>query len=597
MIKRACCVAITIRKGGTLSNIPGYKNTIVKDLIDKVTKIKEKNKFFNCNEYYDFLFRNYATHICLDDSFKLFYLQNKDGYFSKKLMRHVCYIISNASIYSLLKFGKEYIINHLSECNIYKYKCVFQNEYYHFVHNLLLLCCLQLCMPSTLEKLHQKEQQKIRLKNLHKFCDPMNYVTPQGWESERENNAPCNMEFLSKVYKCFCANHIVPFPLMNKFIYQLWCENYLQFNLRTLTLNSLYGGASVQSTTSLQKQQDKNENPLPICQISKMLLYLSKCDLHFYYECIINRYFHVIQTYLFRLADAPVKDLPLTHVNIDSDISNGEEKIIDNLLVSLVNFLSSSYVMGNVEKKISPIILCTYITLLLFKRLYENHFAYFNWSSYNATKKENVKKGDFLLITQRSKSHMLSVSFAKKCFLLIYVINRLVHKMPEGVIQNWNKRRGELNSTTDIFKKNDSLQKYMDVIIPKRSPSLCKNTKHCERRGGLPQNKDKNKQRIVKRLEELFTNRNFNFLSFLNLPFLKVLHFYSLHHQYGNKNKANGNCKKSVLEREIFLFLQQYIRRRFPQWECTSGGTSPMAFFTIDIEIQKRQQRECHSDG
>ncbi|GAB64407.1 hypothetical protein PCYB_011400 [Plasmodium cynomolgi strain B] len=571
MIKRAGCVVISIRKGGTISNNDGYKNTIVKALIEKVTKIKEKNKFFNCNGYYDFLFRNYALHICLDDSFKLFYLQNKDGYFSKKLMRHVCYIISNASIYSLLKFGKEYIINHLSECNIYKYKYVFQNEYYHFVHNLLLLCCLQLCVPSILEKLNQEEQQKIRLKNLHKFCDAMNYVTPQGLESKREKNAPCDVQFLSKVYNCFCANQISPFPFVNKFIYLHLCASYLEFHLERPTLSSLRGEASEWSPTSLHSQRDKSENPLPICQISEMLFYLSKSDLHFYYECFINRYFHVIQTYLLRLTDSPVEDSPLTHVNIDSDISHKEEKIIDRLLVSLINFLSSSYVMGNIEGNISPIILCTYITLVLFKRLYENHFSHFNWSSYDAPKKENVKKDDFILLTQRSKSYFLSLSFAKKCFLLIYVMNNLVQKLPERVIQKWNKWSGEMNITTKICNTNDSLQHCMGGIMPKRNPRSYNNATDCPRRGELPPNIDKCTQRRVNSLEELFPNRNFNFLS--------------------NKNNADGNCKKSVLERNFFFFLQQYIRRRFPQWECTSGGSSPMAFFTIDVEIQKREQR------
>ncbi|ANQ05709.1 Uncharacterized protein PCOAH_00000590 [Plasmodium coatneyi] len=588
MIKRAGSVVIAIRKGGTITNNDGYKNTIVKALIEKVAKIKEKNKFFNCNEYYDFLFRNYALHICLDDSFKLFYLQNKDGYFSKKLMGRVCYIISNASIYSLLKFGKEYIINHLSECNIYKYKCVFQNEYYHFVHNLLLLCCLQLCVPSILEKLNQEEQKKIRLKSLHKFCDAMNYVTPQSWECEMENNASCDMEFLSKVYKCFCANHIIPFPFVNKFIYQHFCAKFLEFHLERFTLNFLHGEASEQSSTSLPSQSDKSENPLPICQISKMLFYLSKSDLHFYYECFINRYFHVIRTYLLGLTYTPVEDSPRTHVNIDSDISHKEEEIIDRLLVSLVNFVSSSYIMGNIEGKIYPITLCTYITLLLFKRLYENHFTHFNWSSYDAPKKENVKKGDFILITQRSKSHLLSVSFTKKCFLLIYVINNIVQKLPESVIQEWNKWSEEMNNTTKICNTNDSLQHGMGVIMPKHNPTRYNNATDCPLSGGFPPNMDKCTQRSVNSLEELFPKGNFNFLSFMHLPFLKVLHFYQLLHQQGNRNNANGNCKKSVLEREIFFFLQQYIRRRFPQLECTSGGSSPMALFTIDIEIQKR---------
>ncbi|KJP89325.1 hypothetical protein AK88_00987 [Plasmodium fragile] len=591
MINKAGCVVIAVRKGGTISNNDRYKNTIVKTLIEKVTKIKAKNKFFNCNGYYDFLFRNYALHICLDDSFKLLYLQNKDGYFSKKLMAHICYIISNASIYSLLKFDKEYIINHLSECNIYKYKCVFQNEYYHFVHNLLLLCCLQLCVPSTLEKLDQEKQQKIRLKNLHKFCDAMNYVTPQGWESEREKNTPCDVQIFSKVYKCFCANHISPFPFVNKIMYLHLCANNLHSHLDSLTLSFLHGEASERPPTSLHSQRDKNENPLPICQISKILFYLSKSDLNFYYECFINRYFYVIHTYLFRLTDAPVEDSPRTHVNIKSDISHSEEQIIDRLLVSLVNFLSSSYIMSTVDGKFSTILLCNYITLVLFKRLYEQHFAHFNWANYDAPKKEHVKERGFILLTQRSKSHLLNVSFAKKCYLLMYIMNNLVQKLPERVIQKWNKWSGETNMRTKICNTNDSLQNCMGVIMPKRIPSRYNNATDCPRRGGLPPNIDKCKQRSVNRLEELFPNSNFNFLKFVNLPFLKVLHFYLLLHEQGNKNNANGNCKKSVLEREIFFFLQQYVGRRFPQWECTSGESSPMPFFTIDIEIQKRQQR------
>ncbi|EUD66673.1 hypothetical protein C922_02998 [Plasmodium inui San Antonio 1] len=592
MIKRANCVVIHIRNGGTISKNSEYKNTIVKALIAKVTKIKENNKFFNCNGYYDFLFRNYALHICLDDAFKLFYLQNKDGYFSKKLMRHVCCIINNASIYSILKFRKEYIINHLSECNIYKYKCVFQSEYFHFVHNLLLLCCLQLCVPSILEKIDQEELHKIRLKNLHKFCDAMNYVTPQGWKSERNKDPLCDVQFLSKVYSSFCANHINPFPFVNKFIYQHLCANYLEFHLERHAFTFLRAEAHERSPTTLHSQRHKSENPLPICQISKMLFYLSKSDLHFYYECFINRYFYVIRRYLLPLTDAPVEeDSLLTHANNDTDISDREEKIIDRLLVSLVNFLSSSYVMENIEGKISHIILCTYITLALFKRLYRNHLAHFNWSSYDAPKKGNVKKGHFILLTQRSKSHLLSVSFAKKCFLLIYVMNDLVQKLPGRVIQNWNKCSGEMNITNKICNTNHSLQQCMGVIMPKRNSSRCNNATDCPSRGGLPKNIDKCTKRSVDSFEELFPNRNFNFISFVNLPFLKVLHFYSLLHQHSNNNNANGNCKKSLLEREIFFFLQQYIRRHFPQWECTSSGRFPMAFFTIDIEIQKREQR------
>ncbi|GAW78905.1 hypothetical protein, conserved [Plasmodium gonderi] len=584
MIKRISCVGTSTKKGSVNPKVSRQKNTILKALIEKVTKIKEKNKFFNCIPYYDYLFGKYSSFISIEDSFALFYLQNKDGFFSKKLMQHICSIISNASIHCLLKLEIKYIINHLYECNIYKYKCFFQNEYYYFIHNSLLLCCLQLCTPSVFEeKLNEEEQKKIRLKNLHKFCDARrDHLIQYDRENQSEKFIFCDMHFLSKVYKCFIVNNIHPFPFFNKYIYLYLCKHVSRPHSKCITFSLLYKESSFASVPKKYLFNGKSCNLSTIHEIIKMLFYLSKGDLHFYYESFIKAYFYIILDYLHRLNDAPIENSLESYLKTKNNISQKEEENIDNLIVSIVNFLSSSYIMKNIERKIPVIMLCAYTSLVLFKILYKRHFSYINWSSYDSVPLEHIKTHHFILVAQRSKSHLFRLSFIKKCSLLVYIINDLIQNMPEQFAQKYSKFSEEMSNISKICSNNEQFDICMQMIKIMNNYTIYRN---------IYLTKDACSDDILKSiniiLTKLYTKKNFNFLNYAYYPFLKILHYYTFLPYQGNKNDMNWNHKRSELEKEIFYFLQHYLRKRFPNFAYACDENIHTLFFTIDIQIRK----------
>ncbi|SBT86892.1 conserved Plasmodium protein, unknown function [Plasmodium malariae] len=569
-------------------------NVILKTLIKKLIDKKKENKFFNCIPYYEFLLNKYGTHIIsIEDCFKLFFLQNRDFFFSKKLMNHICTTISNASILSILKIKKEYIIDHLYNCNIYKYKCFFHNEFYHFIHNILLLCCMQLCTPAILEIVDEEQKQRIKLKNLHKFYSPNKYVLLFD-EKNKSNKRICNnIEFFLKLYRCFSYNNISPFSFLNKYIY----HNFYNIPINILIRNyiicyPIFKEVPILSSCNSSLFHNEKVPYLKLHEICQMLFYLSKNNLNFYFESFLNIYFYPILIYTFGLTNTHLYNSVLSYLKEENEVTKIKEtQNIDNLIVSFINYLSSSYVIKNIKSSILSIMLCIYISSTLFHALYKRHFVSYNWSNFSTVHNVERKIHNFVLVTGESISHINSLSFMKKCILLVYIINAVFPVIYENVVYSRDKYNKEEIKTAACYY-NNILQNCIKIYSHRYNNTTYRSNKtihHTYADSTIKQMDMTASQNIKYFTTELFSkNKKFNFLNFVKLPFLKALHYEIFLYTECNKNSQIVNIKKSLLENEIFYFLQQYVQKTIPNYICQRGTHNASAFFTIDIQILKR---------
>ncbi|SPJ09562.1 conserved Plasmodium protein, unknown function [Plasmodium sp. DRC-Itaito] len=344
-------------------NVEKQKNNemIVSILIDKLIKIKQKNEFYKCASYYNFLFCKYVKYLSINDCLKLYYLQNKHSsyIYNTRLLTHICRYINNTTINIILNLKNEYILDYIYNCNIYKYKYFFQSEYYHFIYNILLLCSLKLCYPNILEeffcKNYKEEEEKknrinktnqinqinkinktkkihIKLKNLYIYYNKLNDIhisqyifmkTYHKSDHNIENNIlnTDNMNIFIKLYKCLSMNHIYPFIFLNQYLY----NKYIVYALKKQTQNSIHNLISFNFTTMYDFKQircfihNKNIEYLKVHYIIELMFYLSKCNLYFYYESFLCTYFYIISLYICKLKN----DINFTNFkvpNINHDI-------------------------------------------------------------------------------------------------------------------------------------------------------------------------------------------------------------------------------------------------------------------------------------
>ncbi|SBT30381.1 conserved Plasmodium protein, unknown function [Plasmodium ovale wallikeri] len=591
MIKKINPSAVPAIKWRIKTNNGKPENFILKTLIEKLVNIKKENKFFNCVGFYDFLHGKYGSYFSMEDCFKLFYLQNKDFFFSKKLMRHICFSINNASIFSILKIKKEYVIDHIYNCNIYKYKCNFQNEYYHFTHNLLLLCCLQLCSPTILEKLDEDQKKIMKLKHLHTKYQPNSYI--QLFHSKNVNRKKTfdNIEYFLKLYKCFSRNKILPFSFLNKHLYHSLYITSSNVFARNSLYNSIFKEEPFLSSFNVHLPHNKQMSFLKTHHISEILFYLSKNNLYFYYDSLLKTYFYLILIYTHSWARDKEDEISEIHFNIQNEFLKKEEETIDNIIVSLINFLSSAYVMNTVQSNVTTVVLCIYISLTLLNLVYKRHFACFNWSHFNAFRRE-TKKNDFFLVTRENGVSLCTLSFIKKCMLLIYVVNDIIPQVYADFKHKQPNCNNEIASATKYVKRNAQLMSVqIEGYTNNRSSSKIDGKRNNLYSDNICKSVDTNINQNAKLfLEELFFKHKLNILHFIQLPFLKLLHYQT--YFYTQCNKINGivNAKKSALEKEIFFNLQQYLEKRFPEYMCQLGRDSSSMFFTVDIEICKKEK-------
>ncbi|CRG98036.1 conserved Plasmodium protein, unknown function [Plasmodium gallinaceum] len=557
------------------------KKLIVKILIEKIFKIKNENKYINCIPFYDFIFYKYARCFSLEDCFKLFFLQNIDFCFNMKLIRHICTTINNSSIFNILMFKNEFIINHIYKCNILKYKCYFINEYYNFIYNILLLCSINLCSPNIFKRIYDQQKQ-MKLKNLNNFYNHNKYIIL--YNLKNENNKIRDINLFIKLYKCFSSNNIYPFSFLNKYFYYSFYISPFKIITRNIIYNNIFNG---KSCFSFNLELYKNITYLKFHEICQVLFYLSKGNLFFYYESFLNTYFYILVNYIFNLIYNNFNNI-FTCLNVENNFIKKEENI-DNLIMSFINYLSSSYIIKNISKKIPSVLLCIYIFSTLFHLLYKYQFPYFNLTNFSKINNNSI---NFILLNQKD-IYLSNLSFIKKYILLLYIINDLLPLIRSKVIYNKEKYNEQINKITIEFErsvlqnniKKNKLESQCSVnyINQDKMDDKCHTDKIEISENFINKN-------VKLFLNELFSKKKKNIFNYVQLPFLKLLYYKIFIYSTYNKNEDFINRKKSALEKEIFQEIQNYICKKNSNYICLNNNSNGNIFFTVDIEIYKKKK-------
>ncbi|SCM20716.1 conserved Plasmodium protein, unknown function [Plasmodium chabaudi chabaudi] len=573
-------------------------------IIEKISKIKKENVFYNCIPYYDFIYNKYRTYLSIESCFKLFYLQNKYLFIHKNLIYYICNKANNTSIYSIFKIKNEFIIDHIYNCNIYKYKYNFQTGYYNFVHNILLISSIRLCRPIHLDsdynvvnnKKKREENKNIKLYNFHKFYNPINYTILFNHNNNsrgNHNEKLHKIKYLIKLYKCFSTNSIRPFNFLNKYFYSLFSPTHLNTSAKGLYMHNtiIQRNTNLSSTNeikleSIQKHSEtkheynnkSNMNDhtsdaidreynmcdpiLNIQNISKILFYLSKCDAYYYYDIFFNQYYYNIFIYLLSLQKEKYSTTYTPDINKNNIISKkDEEKIYDNLIMSFIIFLSSSYLIKNIKRKISSIAKMIYISSMLLKLVCNyDYYKYFK-STKNITESSyekniinmnsnNCDENNFILINFDNLNYLFNPSYFKKILLLTYVINNVIPDFVKNVKYSETRIQG-------------NLLQYLSKQI-----------------GG--KNIDKNMNMFI---TNLLIKNNFNMLDCIPLHVLKLIYHQLFIYPKHNQNHKILNNKKSLLEKQILFIVQDILKKHTNNYMCLHDTTNFHIFFSIDALI------------
>ncbi|CAD2105953.1 hypothetical protein YYG_01101 [Plasmodium vinckei petteri] len=577
---------------------------ITQKIIEKISKIKKENVFYNCIPYYDFIYNKYRTYLSIESCFKLFYLQNKYLFIHKNLIYYICNKANNTSIYSIFKIKNEFIIDHIYNCNIYKYKCNFQTGYYNFVHNILLISSIRLCRPIHLDsdynvvnnKKKREENKNIKLYNFHIFYNPINYTI---LFNHNNNSRDCHSEklqkikYLIKLYKCFSTNSIRPFNFLNKYLYSLFSSTHLNISAKGLCTHDtiIQRSTNLSSTNEIRlenirkhggNQYDYNNKPnkndhtnddidrgcnmcdpiLNIQNISKLLFYLSKCDAYYYYDIFFNQYYYNIFIYLLSLQKEKYSTTYTSDINKNNIISKkDEEKIYDNLIMSFIIFLSSSYLIKNIKRKISSIAKMIHISSMLLKLVCNyDYYKYFK-STKNITESSyekniinmnsnNCDVNNFILINFESLNYLFNASYFKKILLLTYIINNIIPDFVKNIKYSETRIQGNLLQYVPKQLSGKNIDKNMNMLM---TNLLIKNT--------------------------------FNMLDCIPLHVLKLIYHQLFIYPNHNQSHKILNNKKSLLEKQILFIVQDILKKHTNNYMCLLDTTNFHAFFSIDALI------------
>ncbi|CAD2106077.1 conserved Plasmodium protein, unknown function [Plasmodium vinckei] len=577
---------------------------ITQKIIEKISKIKKENVFYNCIPCYDFIYNKYRTYLSIESCFKLFYLQNKYLFIHKNLIYYICNKANNTSIYSIFKIKNEFIIDHIYNCNIYKYKCNFQTGYYNFVHNILLISSIRLCRPIHLDsdynvvnnKKKREENKNIKLYNFHIFYNPINYTILFNHNNNSRDSHSEKLQkikYLIKLYKCFSTNSIRPFNFLNKYLYSLFSSTHLNISAKGLCMHDtiIQRNTNLSSTNEIRLESirrhggnqynynykpNKNDHTnddidrgcnmcdpiLNIQNISKILFYLSKCDAYYYYDIFFNQYYYNIFIYLLSLQKEKYSTTYTSDINKNNIISKkDEEKIYDNLIMSFIIFLSSSYLIKNIKRKISSIAKMIYISSMLLKLVCNyDYYKYFK-STKNITESSyekniinmnsnNCDVNNFILINFESLNYLFNASYFKKILLLTYVINNIIPDFVKNIKYSETRIQGNLLQYVPKQLSGKNIDKNMNMLM---TNLLIKNT--------------------------------FNMLDCIPLHVLKLIYHQLFIYPNHNRSHKILNNKKSLLEKQILFIVQDILKKHTNNYMCLLDTTNFHTFFSIDALI------------
>ncbi|CXI29494.1 conserved Plasmodium protein, unknown function [Plasmodium berghei] len=616
---------------------------ITQKIIEKISKIKKENVFYNCIPYYDFIYNKYRTYLSIESCFKLFYLQNKYLFIHKNLIYYICSKANNTSIYSIFKIKNEFIIDHIYNCNIYKYKYNFQTGYYNFVHNILLISSIRLCRPINLdsdynianEKKKREENKNIKLYNFHKYYNSINYII--SFNHNNSNNSRDNhneklqkLKYLIKLYKCFSTNSIRPFNFLNKYLYSLFSSTHLKISTKSLCMHNtiIHRSTNLSPTNEIIRKRNgrkyqysnkSNKNDhisddidreynicepiLNIQNISKLLFYLSKCDAYYYYDILFNQYYYNIFIYLLSLQKEKYSITYTSDINMNNIISKkDEEHIYDNLIMSFIIFLSSSYFVKNIKRKISSIVKMIYISSMLLKLIcscgYYKYFKYTKNITESSYKKNiinvsnnNCDQNNFILINFENLNYLFNVSYFKKILLLTYIINNIIPDFVKNI--KYSEAGIQRNLLQYLYKqlsgKNISNKSADFVNTNEFDIFEEKNLNISNISNNIEKNIDKNMNTLM---ANLLIKNTFNILDCIPLHVLILIYHQLFIYTKHNKSHKIFNNKKSLLEKQILFIVQDTLKKHTHNYMCLLDATNYHTFFSIDGIIVNKELKK-----
>lgn len=550
---------------------------ILQALIEKMFHMKEEKKLRNCKDFSAFLFYKYKLYFSVEDFMKLFYLQNRDSFFHKKMVHHMYTTINDSYVTTILNCKKEFLITHMYNWDLFKNKFVFLKNYFHFVQNMLLLSSMNLCADNFLEMI-QKKNKHLKLKHLSDF-----------YKKEKHNflftNVPklYDVDLLIKLLKCFSSNYIPPFDFLSVIFYHWFCSPIYGTLLSSSSSSTLSGGSnhdSINYNTQIINEQttysQKQKQPFQFLyfrEISHIMLYLGKIEMYDIYEVFLKTHFTVTCSHLYHLIKKHLSQKQ-THYVRSKPCDEGEEESVDSLLMSCALYVSSSYLYKNVETKSSYVLLCAVLVVHVFRYL---HVRYIN------DKKQN-SGGNFVLLN-RSDTYLSNMGFSKKCLLLILIMKAVTAEVKKYKSTKLNVLIPPKNSTSQkwgVVENDDKKNRNNSEMEMEMVPSCVKELQTIDKIGTahIPS--------LLSLVNNSFLTGELEFpFNFVSLELLKLLHHKLFVYPTHEQNQKPFPKKKSMLEKDVFCIIQYVLQKKKQKKSCHILQNANNALFTVDIVIHR----------
>lgn len=573
---------------------------ILQALIEKLFHMKQEKKLRNCKEFSAFLFHKYKLYFSVEDFMKLFYLQNKDSFFHKKMVHHLNTTINDSYVTTILHCKNEFLITHMYNWDLFKNKFVFLKNYFHFVQNMLLLSSINLCADNFLEII-QKKNRYLKLKHLSDF-----------YNKEKHNffftKVPkyYDIDLLIKLLKCFSSNYIPPFDFLNVIFYQCFCSPSYDTLLSSTSSNTLLGGrnpTSINYNTQIINTQitylQKQKRPIQFLyfqEITHIMLYLGKLELYDIYEVFLKTHFIVTCSHLYHLIKKQISKKQTFSVrskrceeikkeiekeneeeSVEECVEKSVEESVDSLLMSCVLYISSSYLHKNVQTKSFYVLLCAVLVVQVFRYL---HVRYIN------EKKQN--NGHNFVLLNRNDTYLSNIGFSKKLLLFIFIMKEVITEIKKYKSINPNILNPLENSTSpnrDVVKKENKRNKNnseMDIDMEMEMIYRC--IKELQTIDRIETTHIPSLLSIVNN-SFLTTELEFPF-NFISLELLKLLHHKLFVYPMHETNQKPFPKKRSMLEKDIF-YITQYVLQTIKKKTCHILQNANYTLFTVDIVIHR----------
>lgn len=567
----------TVKRKEWTGEVVLKKKRILKALIEKLYYMRTEKKLQNCYDFSNFFFNKYKMYFSIEDYIKLFYLQNEESFFHRRLVQHMYRTIHDFYISSILdsKQKKENIITHIYNCNLYKNKLFFIKNYFNFIQNMLLMCSLDLCMDNFFQIIHEK-YKLLKLKNISQF-----------YKKQKHNLIFTNIHTFSEVHllikllQCFSSNHVRPFDFLNVLFYHCFYTSFLAISSRANIKNTAINNNNhVFRGEAIQMQKENSSINFPhFKEIISVLLYFVKLEFFSMYEALLEKHFCIIFNHLLYLIKKSYSH-NVTHYYVNVNRSDGDErieKIIDDLVMGFLIYLSSTFLHGDIATKIPSILSCMILSFHVLRYL---HYRYIHMN------KQPLLTDSFVLLN-RHDTYLSNMSFSKKCLLLIYSLKELfttkVNSYLSISIENSFQENQNMKVKQNVSNLGENVKKHKNDAKIKVINSYMKQ---------IPTIDKTRRAYIISILDNTLSKNDTDFLSkMVSLELLKQLHYKLYLYPMYTQNQKCVNKKSSLLEKDVCCVVENVLQQKRNTNSYSILKNSEHIFFNVDILINRKTEK------